>query len=182
MSDATTHDDEVDVEPTDIKSLREAADRGREHAEKASVQERRAVFAEAGVPRQGHVANLFRDSYKGELSEEAVAKAWSDLQAEMGGLPKNQPVEDTTDEQVLEMEKARGNLGDPSLPQDPPPPDKKKAAWTAYQEARAKGEPPREASAEVLTRLIDAAVKGEDWALVEPVSDADLRSAKEKTK
>jgi len=182
MSNVETEVETEDPETNtnDLRELREAAKRAKDNAAKAEASDRRAVMAEAGVPREGKIAGLFRDSYKGELTEEAVKTAWEQLQAEMGGLPIPDQEAETT-AQVEDMTANRQGLGDPHVPQDPPKKAVIDEAMDAFEEERKKGRPNRDAAAQVSQRIIDAAVKGDADMLVRPYTREELDSAKAST-
>jgi hypothetical protein len=55
-----------------IRQLEENARKGAEAEQRALAAERRAAFAEAGIPLNGDAAQFFRDGYKGELTAEAI--------------------------------------------------------------------------------------------------------------
>jgi hypothetical protein len=64
-------------------------------------------------------------------------------------------------------------------PADKPKPSPIDEGWEAYNASRKKGRPEAVASAEISTRVIDAAVKGDERVLVKAWTPEELREAQQ---
>lgn len=76
-----------------IKRAKEAEAKAVEAEARIAAMERRSAFSEAGVPGESKIADLFRKTYEGDLTADAIKTAWSDLQAELTGSQPEQQVE-----------------------------------------------------------------------------------------
>lgn len=107
-----------------IKRAKEAEAKAAEAEARIAAMERRTAFTDAGVPGGSKIAELFRKTYEGDLTAEAIQAAWSDLQTELtgsAGQPEQTPVQDEqskTAADVLAMMRAE-SLKSQAMPTGP---------------------------------------------------------------
>lgn len=164
-----------EIEPSHaMQEARAAADRA--DAARAAA-ERRATLLELLPPIENKAQRaMFLDSYKGDLTEEAVTGALVEL-----GLaaPPKTPDEIAQEQQDAAAQDARqdlatGALGaeeqpDPELVQDP-----SQLGLQKFNEAKRLGATDKNASAQFTDRVVSAAVRGDERALWKGWTDDQL--------
>lgn len=156
-----------DQNETTIPELREAAERGREARQEAEQLRRENAFLKAGIDPESPRAKYFVKGYDGELSAEAIKS-----EAQAAGIFEIPKVEAEPEEAESERrqptpdERALDDLSsnvaaDAAPPSEPPKADVKNEMWDAYSERR-KSAPIEEASAEVIGRIMGAALIDKD--------------------
>jgi hypothetical protein len=162
---------ENDDQGADIPALREAAQRGSAAAKERDEALRKLALVEAGVDTKSPVGKLFVDAYKGELSEDAIKAAWSELapaaSASSAPAPEPEPGAPSATPQQLEETAARRLLtsaGAGDTPHETPPEDPVAAGYEEYHARLKSGEGRDVAAGSVFGKLIAAANDGDERA------------------
>jgi hypothetical protein len=114
---------------------------------------RELAFTRAGIDTTSDLGATLMRGYDGELTTEALQP----LAAQMAGLAPPPPPDDTPPEPSA-LEALEGMSGG-MAPGQTPPADVLETAWSSYQSRMAAGARKEDAAAEVVNRVIDAAVR-----------------------
>jgi hypothetical protein len=167
MADVNFTDDSVEADPNEsdaIRNLREANKRNEVKAKAGEAAIRELAFVKAGLDFSNPQVELLMDSYKGELTTEAIreqAVKYRLLSDESDGTPdpNETPVSDGSDQT-----QRRSALGSDALEPGAPIPDSNPmgSAYTEFNRLRSEGSTSEEASAAVLGKIFEEARNGND--------------------
>lgn len=135
----------------------------REQLAAAQVLARENVMLRAGVDPEGPIGKLFIAGYGGELEVEKVKAAYAEVApAPTGGAPLPGEAPDDSNEPTadeLELQRRRAALrGDSTPPGGEPAGDLIEAVYDEYHSQLKRGRRRKDAGAQALTKLFDAAV------------------------
>ena len=159
MSDTTNTVAEAEQEeqaPTGAQGLRAQAEKvpGLEATNVALQKE--LAFAKAGVPEEGQIATLFRNSYDGPATAEAVSERWQQLATELHASGV-QVDAGTSAAEAVATTHATTQVGVPGSAPPAPPEDPVKVGYEKFREARMQGVPEEDAANEVIGRIMHEA-------------------------
>ena len=152
-------------ENIDIKSLRKAAEAGKQAQNELAEMKRELLFAKAGIDTSSKIGKLLFKTWDGEDLDSLKTEA-SDLG--IGGVeaPRNNRVEDEErGQQDFRQTFAKGNIGAPSELPERDPFDE---AYDLFHDARQKGTTLDDAGLAAIDRVLVAAASGDKRAIFDP--------------
>lgn len=171
MSDPTASTTPAPDEATGPKELRDFAERQKAEAETARAEadalrteNRRLVFQAAGVDLDSRVGQMFDETYKGDLTVDAVKTDWAEVAPQ--SAPAATPADDGPTEAELAHQKASAAVttgGTP--PGQEPTPEPWPDALAGFRADRERGIRVETAQKNALQKIIDAAAAGDERVL-----------------
>ena len=160
-----SEDDEMMQEQQDIKSLRKAAEAGKQAQNELAEMKRELLFAKAGIDTGSKIGKLLFKTWDGEDLDSLKTEA-ADLG--IGGVeaPRNTGVEaEERGQQDVRQTFAKGNVGAPSEVPERDPFDE---AYDLFHEARKRGTTMDDAGLAAIDRVLVAAASGDKRAIFDP--------------
>ena len=160
-----SEDIENTEEQHDIKSLRKAAEAGKQAQNELAEMKRELLFAKAGIDTSSKIGKLLFKTWDGEDLDSLKTEA-SDLG--IGGVEAsgNNEVEcEEPGQQDFRQTFAKGNIGTPSEMPERDPFDE---AYDLFHEARQKGTTLDDAGLAAIDRVLVAAASGDKRAIFDP--------------
>jgi hypothetical protein len=160
-----SEDIENTEEQHDIKSLRKAAEAGKQAQNELAEMKRELLFAKAGIDTSSKIGKLLFKTWDGEDLDSLKTEA-SDLG--IGGVEasRNNEVEsEERGQQDFRQTFAKGNIGTPSEVPERDPFDE---AYDLFHEARQKGTTLDDAGLAAIDRVLVAAASGDKRAIFDP--------------
>lgn len=153
-----------------IRGLERDAKVAREAQAEAAALRQELAFSKVGIDVATPLGKMFAAGYDGDMSVDAVQKAWSDLGGvkDDGGEPSEPDPTISTDEVELTRRRealANGSRGDDG---NEPDPDPRAGAIQAGHDALAAGRSRDEAMATTFSELAGAAARGDARVLYSP--------------
>ena len=143
-------------EPTGIKELRDAADRGRKATQELDAVKREMAFLKAGVDTDTKAGQLLFKAYDGELETELIQAEWSELVPGAAVPPPAEAV-DATDTQVAGQRRELAGDSVPPGTQTESPYDAGHREFKAMMDA---GRPKEDSAARFIHTVLEAAGGG----------------------
>jgi hypothetical protein len=141
-------------EPTGIKELRDAADRGRKATQELDAMKREMAFLKAGVDTDTKAGQLLYKAYDGELETESIQAEWQEL-VPAAAAPSSEPeTVDATDTQVAEQ---RRELAGDSVPPGNQTESPYDAGHREFKEMMDAGRPKEDSAARFIHTVLEAA-------------------------
>ena len=141
-------------EPTGIKELRDAADRGRKAMQELDATKREMAFLKAGVDTDTKAGQLLYKAYDGELETEAIQAEWQELVPAAAAPPPEPETVDATDTQVAEQ---RRELAGDSVPPGTQTESPYDAGHREFKEMMDAGRPKEDSAARFIHTVLEAA-------------------------
>jgi len=141
-------------EPTGIKELRDAADRGRKAMQELDAMKREMAFLKAGVDTDTKAGQLLYKAYDGELETEAIQAEWQELVPGAAAPPPEPETVDATDTQVAEQ---RRDLAGDNVPPEHQTESPYDAGHREFQEMLDAGRPKEDSAARFIHTVLEAA-------------------------
>ena len=140
-------------EPTGIKELRDAADRGRKATQELDAMKREMAFLKAGVDTDTKAGQLLYKAYDGDLETDAIKAEWQEL---VPGLAEPAPAEtvDATDTQVAQQ---RQELAGDSVPPENQTESPYDAGHREFKTMLDAGRPKEDSAARFVHTVLEAA-------------------------
>lgn len=160
-----SEDIENTEEHVDIKSLRKAAEAGKQAQNELAEMKRELLFAKAGIDTGSKIGKLLFKTWDGEDLDSLKTEA-SDLG--IGGVEtsRNNEVEsEERGQQDFRQTFAKGNIGTPSEVPERDPYDE---AYDLFHEARKRGTTMDDAGLAAIDRVLVAAASGDKRAIFDP--------------
>ena len=160
-----SEDIENTEEQHDIKSLRKAAEAGKQAQNELAEMKRELLFAKAGIDTGSKIGKLLFKTWDGEDLDSLKTEA-SDLG--IGGVEasRNNEVEsEEQGQQDFRQTFAKGNIGTPSEMPERDPYDE---AYDLFHEARKRGTTMDDAGLAAIDRVLVAAASGDRRAIFDP--------------
>ena len=160
-----SEDIENTEEQHDIKSLRKAAEAGKQAQNELAEMKRELLFAKAGIDTGSKIGKLLFKTWDGEDLDSLKTEA-SDLG--IGGVEasRNNGVEsEERGQQDFRQTFAKGNIGTPSEVPERDPYDE---AYDLFHEARKRGTTMDDAGLAAIDRVLVAAASGDKRAIFDP--------------
>lgn len=159
--------DPNDPEPEgDIRDFRAAKDEASSARKEAEQARRELAFAKAGIDTDSGVGKLLFQSYQGDPSKDAVLAAAAEygINPTTDAKPQPEIPADEREQQRLRADLATGS-DVPSAPDEGDPGD---VGLRRFQEARARGASPQDASVAYFDTKLAAAYSGDERAIYTP--------------
>ena len=160
-----SEDIENTEEQHDIKSLRKAAEAGKQAQNELAEMKRELLFAKAGIDTGSKIGKLLFKTWDGEDLDSLKTEA-SDLG--IGGVEasrKNEVESEERGQQDFRQTFAKGNIGAPSELPERDPFDE---AYDLFHEARKRGTTMDDAGLAAIDRVLVAAASGDKRAIFDP--------------
>jgi hypothetical protein len=160
-----SEDIEIIEEQHDIKSLRKAAEAGKQAQNELAEMKRELLFAKAGIDTTSKIGKLLFKTWDGEDLDSLKTEA-SDLG--LGGVeaPRGNEVQpEERGQQDFRQTFAKGNIGTPSEVPERDPFDE---AYDLFHEARKRGTTMDDAGLAAIDRVLVAAASGDKRAIFDP--------------
>jgi hypothetical protein len=141
-------------EPTGIKELRDAADRGRKATQELDAVKREMAFLKAGVDTDTKAGQLLFKAYDGELETEAIQAEWQELVPGTAAPPPEPETVDATDTQVAEQ---RRELAGDSVPPGTQTESPYDAGHREFKTMMDAGRPKEDSAARFIHTVLEAA-------------------------
>ena len=141
-------------EPTGIKELRDAADRGRKATQELDAMKREMAFLKAGVDTDTKAGQLLYKAYDGELETEAIQAEWSELVPGTAAPPPEPETVDATDTQVAQQ---RQDLAGDNVPPENQTESPYDAGHREFKEMMDAGRPKEDSAARFIHTVLEAA-------------------------
>ena len=152
-------------ENIDIKSLRKAAEAGKQAQNELAEMKRELLFAKAGIDTGSKIGKLLFKTWDGEDLDSLKTEA-ADLG--IGGVEasrKNEVEAEERGQQDFRQTFAKGNVGAPSELPERDPFDE---AYDLFHDARQKGTTLDDAGLAAIDRVLVAAASGDKRAIFDP--------------
>lgn len=162
-----------------IDDYRAAMDRAAKAERQASHSSRENAILRAGVPTGTDVGQAFVEKYSGDLNKieeiHAAAVAWGIWKPE-GAAANPETGMTPADQAQVDADRAalQHSGSSPNLAEEPPSRHPGQEGLDAYYADIAAGKSRLQASAQVINRITDAAIRGDDRVLVHPYSKDEL--------
>ena len=140
-------------EPTGIKELRDAADRGRKATQELDTMKREMAFLKAGVDTDTKAGQLLFKAYDGELETELIQAEWVEL-VPGAAVPQAAEAVDATDTQVAGQ---RRELAGDSVPPGTQTESPYDAGHREFREMMDAGRPKEDSAARFIHTVLEAA-------------------------
>lgn len=160
-----SEDIEITEEQHDIKSLRKAAEAGKQAQNELAQMKRELLFAKAGIDTGSKIGGLLFKTWDGEDLDALKVEA-ADLG--LGGVeaPRGNTIEpEERGQQDFRQTFAKGNIGAPSEMPERDPYDE---AYDLFHDARLKGTTLDDAGLAAIDRVLVAAASGDKRAIFDP--------------
>jgi len=160
-----SQDIENTEEQHDIKSLRKAAEAGKQAQNELAEMKRELLFAKAGIDTGSKIGKLLFKTWDGEDLDSLKTEA-SDLGIGAVETSRNNEVEsEERGQQDFRQTFAKGNVGTPSEIPERDPFDE---AYDLFHEARKRGTTMDDAGLAAIDRVLVAAASGDKRAIFDP--------------
>ena len=140
-------------EPTGIKELRDAADRGRKATQELDAMKREMAFLKAGVDTDTKAGQLLYKAYDGELETELIQAEWVEL-VPGAAVPPPAEATDAIDTQVAEQ---RRDLAGDSVPPGTQTESPYDAGHREFKTMMDAGRPKEDSAARFIHTVLEAA-------------------------
>lgn len=163
MADNEMTENETEQKSNDIRSLRMAAEAGREAQKERDELRRQLMFAKAGIDWENDkLGKLLFKTWEGDDLESLRSEA-SEI-----GIGRQQPVDNNLD--VRDQAEFRRNLssGAPAGAYEEPSRDPREDALEQFHEDRRRGVPREQAALAAFDRIFTAAVAGDERVIFDP--------------
>jgi hypothetical protein len=140
-------------EPTGIKELRDAADRGRKATQELDAMKREMAFLKAGVDTDTKAGQLLYKAYDGELETAAIQAEWVEL-VPGAAVPQSDEAVDATDTQVAGQ---RRDLAGDSVPPENQTESPYDAGHREFRTMMDAGRPKEDSAARFIHTVLEAA-------------------------
>jgi hypothetical protein len=157
--------DEIEQDQPDIRSLRKAAEAGKQAQAELSSMKRELLFAKAGIDTGSKLGGLLYKTWDGEDMELLKAEA-----EELGLFAKREPekVQISAEEQSQQSFRKDFSKGTSVGVADLPEVDPMDEAYDLFNDARAKGTPRDDAGLAAIDRILVAAASGDQRVIFNP--------------
>jgi hypothetical protein len=160
-----SEDIEITEEQHDIKSLRKAAEAGKQAQNELAEMKRELLFAKAGIDTGSKIGKLLFKTWDGEDLDSLKTEA-SDLGIGGAEAPRvNEVQSEERGQQDFRQTFAKGNVGTPSEIPERDPFDE---AYDLFHEARQRGTTLDDAGLAAIDRVLVAAASGDKRAIFDP--------------
>jgi hypothetical protein len=160
-----SEDIEITEEQHDIKSLRKAAEAGKQAQNELAEMKRELLFAKAGIDTGSKIGKLLFKTWDGEDLDSLKTEA-SDLGIGAVETSRNAEVQsEERGQQDFRQTFAKGNIGTPSEVPERDPFDE---AYDLFHEARKRGTTMDDAGLAAIDRVLVAAASGDKRAIFDP--------------
>ena len=141
-------------EPSGIKELRDAADRGKKATQELDAMKREMAFLKAGVDTDTKAGQLLYKAYDGELDTESIQAEWAELVPATAAPPPEPETVDATDTQVAQQ---RQDLAGDSVPPENQTESPYDAGHREFREMVDAGRPTEDSAARFIHTVLEAA-------------------------
>ena len=141
-------------EPSGIKELRDAADRGKKATQELDAMKREMAFLKAGVDTDTKAGQLLYKAYDGELDTESIQAEWAELVPATAAPPPEPETVNSNDTQVAQQRKDRDGDSVPPENQTESPYD---AGHREFREMVDAGRPTEDSAARFIHTVLEAA-------------------------
>ena len=160
-----SEDNEMLQEQQDIKSLRKAAEAGKQAQNELAEMKRELLFAKAGIDTGSKIGKLLFKTWDGEDLDSLKTEA-ADLGIGGAEAPRvNEVQSEERGQQDFRQTFAKGNIGTPSEVPERDPFDE---AYDLFHEARKRGTTMDDAGLAAIDRVLVAAASGDKRAIFDP--------------